>query len=144
MYEFASGAAAPVSVGLIGSEDPPVTPEAVGPAPSNFEAPPVPLRSFETILAEHTSTAAAATAAAATAAAVTTPEPVETRRIVLRLLGGEQLELAAYDDREEAVAAARELITRFTSAETAGEWAELDGRFIRPASVASIDVLASE
>ena len=139
MYEFASGAAAPVSIGLIGSDDPPVTPEAVGPAPSNFEAPPVPLRSFETILAEHTSTAAAATAAA-----VTTPEPVETRRIVLRLLGGEQLELAAYDDREEAVAAARELITRFTSAETAGEWAELDGRFIRPASVASIDVLASE
>jgi hypothetical protein len=109
-----------------------VTPEAVGPAPSNFEAPPVPLRSFETILAEHTSTAT-----------VAAPEPAETRRVVLRLLGGEELELAAYDDREEAVAAARELMTRFSSAESAGEWAELDGRFIRPASVASIDVLAS-
>jgi hypothetical protein len=133
MYEFASGAASPVSVGLIGSVDPPVTPEAVGPAPSNFEAPPVPLRSFETILAEHTSTATPAS-----------PQRAETRRVALRLLGGEQLELGAYDDREEAVTAARELMIRFSSAESAGEWAELDGRFIRPASVASIDVLASE
>ena len=136
MYEFASGAAAPVAVGLIGSDDPPLSPEPVGPAPSNFEAPPVPLRSFESILAEHASTAAPTTPAAATA-------PVGTRQVVLRLLGGEQLELAAYEDRDEAVAAARELMTRFSSAESAGEWPELDGRFIRPASVASIDVLSA-
>ncbi len=131
MYEFTRDAVASVSVGLIGTEDPPLSPAPVGPAPSNFEAPPVPLRSFETILAEHTSTA-------------TTVGPAETRRVVLQLLGGEQLELAAYDDRESAVAAARELMTRFSTAETAGEWPELDGRFIRPASVASIDVLSSE
>jgi hypothetical protein len=135
MYEFASGAAAPVAVGLIGAVDPPLSPEAVGPAPSNFEAPPVPLRSFETILAEHASTATTAVAVA---------EPAGTRRVVLRLLGGEQLELAAYTDRDNAVAAARELMTRFSSAESAGEWPELDGRFIRPGSVASIDVLSSE
>ena len=134
MYELASGAAASVSVGLIGAEGPPLSPEPVGPAPSNFEAPPVPLRSFETLLAER--------AAIAPAAAVTAPAC--TRRVVLQLLGGEQLELAAYDDRESALAAARELMTRFSTAETAGEWPELDGRFIRPASVASIDVLASE
>ena len=137
MYEFASVAAAPVAVGLIGAEDPPLSPESVGPAPSNFEAPPVPLRSFESILAEH------ASAATATVTAVA-PEAVETRRVVLRLLGGEQLELAAYTDRDDAVAAARELMTRFSSAESAGEWPELDGRFIRPGSVASIDVLSSE
>jgi hypothetical protein len=136
MYEFASGAAAPVAVGLIGSEDPPLSPEPVAPAPSNFEAPPVPLRSFESILAERTATATTPQAAA--------PDIVETRRVVLRLLGGEQLELGAYDDRDGAVAAARELMTRFSSAESAGEWPELDGRFIRPASVASIDVLSSE
>lgn len=136
MYEFASGAAAPVAVGLIGSDDPPLSPEPVGPAPSNFEAPPVPLRSFESILAEHASTAAPITPAAA-------PAPVGTRQVVLRLLGGEQLELAAYEDRDEAVAAARELMTRFSNAESAGEWPELDGRFIRPASVASIDVLSA-
>ena len=132
MYEFASGAAAPMAVGLIGAVDPPLSPEAVGPAPSNFEAPPVPLRSFETILAEHTSTATAAVAADG------------TLRVVLRLLGGELLELAAYEEREEAVAAARELMTSFSKAESAGEWAELDGRFIRPASVASIDVLSAD
>ena len=137
MYEFASVAAAPVAVGLIGSEDPPTSPEPVGPAPSNFEAPPVPLRSFESILAEHTSTATATVVAIV-------PEPTETRRVVLRLLGGEQLELAAYSDRDGAVAAARELMTQFSSAESAGEWPELDGRFIRPGSVASIEVLSSE
>ncbi len=137
MYEFASGAAAPVAVGLIGAVDPPVTPEAVAPAPSNFEAPPVPLRSFESILAEHTSAAAAPVAAAVV-------EPAGTRRVVLRLLGGELLELAAYGDRDEAVTAARELMAGFSEAESAGEWAEVDDRFIRPASVASIDVLAAD
>ena len=131
MYEFASGAAAH-AVGLLGVVDPPLSPEAVAPAPSNFEAPPVPLRSFETILAEHTSTA---TAVAETAG---------SRRIVLRLLGGEQLELAAYHERDEAVAAARELMTCFSKAESAGDWAEVDDRFIRPASVASIDVLSND
>lgn len=131
MYEFASGAAAH-AVGLLGVVDPPLSPEAVAPAPSNFEAPPVPLRSFETILAEHTSTATAVA------------EIAGTRRIVLRLLGGEQLELAAYSERDEAVAAARELMTCFSKAESAGEWAEVDDRFIRPASVASIDVLSND
>ena len=135
MYEFASGAAAPVSVGLIGAVDPPVTPEAVGPAPSNFEAPPVPLRSFESILAEH---------ASAVTASVAVAEPAGTRRVVLRLLGGEQLELAAYGERDDAVAAARELMSCLSKAESVGEWAEVDDRFIRPASVASIDVLSAE
>ena len=132
MYEFASGAAAPVAVGLMGAQDPPLSPEPIAPAPSNFEPPAVPLRSFEAILAEHAATVVEAL-----------PEPTATRRIVLTMLGGEQLELAAYDDRDDAVAAARELTTRFSSAESAGEWPELDGRFIRPASVASIDVLSA-
>ena len=132
MYEFASGAAAPVAVGLIGADDPPLSPELVAPAPSNFEAPPVPLRSFESILAERT-----------TIAAEPAPTPVETRLVVIRLLGGEQVELAGYDDRDAAVAAARELMTRFSAAETAGEWPELEGRFIRPGAVASIDVLSA-
>lgn len=133
MYEFASGAAAPVAVGLIGADDPPLSPEPVGPAPSNFEAPPIPLRSFEAILAERSS-----------AAPPSTPAAADTRRVVLRLLGGEQLELASYDDRDAAVAAARELMTRFSSAEATGEWPELDGSFVRPGSVASIDVLSCE
>jgi len=133
VYEFASGVAAPVAVGLMGAQDPPLSLEPIAPAPSNFEPPAVPLRSFEAILAEHAATVVEAL-----------PEPTATRRIVLTMLGGEQLELAAYNDRDEAVTAARELMTRFSSAETAGEWAELDGSFVRPASVASIDVLSAD
>ena len=129
MYEFTSGATAPVAVGLIGATDPPLTPEPVAPAPSNFDPPPIPLRSFEAILAERATTA---------------PPAPTIRRIVLTLLGGDRLELAAYEERDEAVAAARELMTRFATAEETGEWPELDGRFIRPASVASIDVLSTE
>lgn len=132
MYEFTSGASAPVAVGLIGSVDPPLTPEPVGPAPSNFEAPPTTLRSFETILAEHRS-----------ATAAEQPQPSEMRRLVVRLLGGEELDLATYENREDAVAAARELMTLFSSAEAAGEWPEVEGRFVRPGSVASIDVLST-
>jgi hypothetical protein len=126
MFDIASGASASVAVGLVGSDDPPLTPEPVAPAPSNFEAPAVPLRSFETILAERTAAAA-----------------VETRRIVVRLLGGEELEVGSYDDRELAVAAARELMTRFSAAEESGEWPEVEGRFMRPGAVASIDVLVA-
>jgi hypothetical protein len=129
MYEFTSGATAAVAVGLIGATDPPLTPEPVAPAPSNFDPPPVPLRSFEAILAERATTA---------------PPAPTIRRIVLTLLGGDRLELAAYEQRDEAVAAARELMTRFATAEETGEWPELDGRFIRPASVASIDVLSTD
>jgi hypothetical protein len=127
MFDIASGAAAPVAVGLVGTvEDPPLTPEPVGPAPSSFEAPPVPLRSFESILAERTAAQA-----------------VETRRLVVRLLGGDELELGSYSDRDEAVAAARELMQRFSAAETSGEWPDVDGRLVRPGAVASIDVLVS-
>ncbi len=126
MFDIASGAAAPAAVGLLGADGPPLTPEPVGPAPSNFEAPPVPIRSFETILAERT-------AAAAT----------EKRRLVVRLLGGDELELGSDDDRELAVEAARELMAQFSAAETSGEWPEVDGRFMRPGAVASIDVLVS-
>ena len=132
MFDIASGAATPVSVGLVGTaEDPPLTPEPVGPAPSNFEAPPVPLRSFESILAERT-------------AAQSTSGSTESRRIVIKLLGGDELELASYDDREQAVAAARDLMERFSGAESSGEWPELDGRFVRPGAVASIDVLVAD
>jgi hypothetical protein len=128
MFDIASGATAPVAVGLVGAaEDPPLTPEPVGPAPSNFEAPPVPLRSFESILAERTAAQAS-----------------ENRRLVIRLLGGEELELNGFDDREQAVAAARELMERFSAAESSGEWPEVEGRFVRPGAVASIDVLVAD
>jgi hypothetical protein len=63
------------------------------------------------------------------------------RRLVVRLVGGEELELGEFEDRGDAVEAAHELVGRFSSAEASGEWPEIEGRFLRPASVTSIDVL---
>jgi hypothetical protein len=63
------------------------------------------------------------------------------RRLVVRLVGGEELELGEFEHRGDAVEAAQELVVRFSSAEASGEWPEIEGRFLRPASVTSIDVL---
>jgi hypothetical protein len=70
------------------------------------------------------------------------PDNDSARRLVVRLLGGEELELGEFEERGDAVEAAQELVVRFSSAEASGEWPEIDGRFLRPASVTSIDVLA--
>ncbi len=64
-------------------------------------------------------------------------------RLVVRMLGGEELELGDFDDRDGAIEAAKELVARFSTAEESGDWPEMDGRFLRPASVASIDVLVA-
>ena len=71
--------------------------------------------------------------------------PVETTaaRLVVRMLGGEELELGTFDDRDGAIEAAKELVAGFSAAEDSGDWPEMDGRFLRPASVASIDVLVA-
>ena len=114
MHSLASSAAA---VGLVGSAPPPIT-EAIPDSP-DFLAPP------------------------------TTPPVAEAvadtpRRLVVRLLGGEEVELGDFDDRNDAVEAAQELIARFSSAEASGEWPEVDGRFLRPAAIASVDVLVRD
>lgn len=72
------------------------------------------------------------------------PAPTEAgvRRIVVRLLGGEEVEYAEADDREIAVTAARDLTRGFAEAEARGEWPEVAGRFLRPGSILSVDVLA--
>ena len=72
------------------------------------------------------------------------PTPTESgvRRIVIRLLGGEEVEYAEADDREIAVAAARDLTRGFAESESRGEWPEMVGRFLRPGSILSVDVLA--
>jgi hypothetical protein len=72
------------------------------------------------------------------------PVAAEVRRLVVRLLGGEEVELGSFDDRDDAMKAAQELVARFSSAEAAGEWPEVEGRFLRPGSVASIDVLVAD
>ena len=136
MHQFANGSSA--AVGLLGggSEGPPVGPETVGRPPSGFEAPAVPLRPFPMAVAPAPVEAETDTEEV--------PVAAEVRRLVVRLLGGDEVELGCFDDRADAIEAAQELVARFSAAEAAGEWPEVDGRFLRPDSVASIDVLVAE
>ena len=137
MHQFASGSSAAVSL-LGGDSGPPVGPETVGRPPSGFEAPSVPLRPFPTSVA-------LAPAPAEQEAEIEVPAlTADVRRLVVRLLGGEEIELGSFDDRGDAMEAAQELVARFSSAEAAGEWPEIEGRFLRPGSVASIDVLVAD
>ena len=137
MHQFASGSSAAVSL-LGGDSGPPVGPETVGRPPSGFEAPSVPLRPFPTSVA-------LAPAEPVQEAEIEVPAlTADVRRLVVRLLGGEEVELGSFDDRGDAMEAAQELVARFSSAEAAGEWPEVEGRFLRPGSVASIDVLVAE
>jgi len=137
MHQFASGSSAAVSL-LGGDSGPPVGPVKVGRPPSGFEAPSVPLRPFPT------SVAPAPAETEQEAEIEELPVAAEVRRLVVRLLGGEEVELGSFDDRGDAMKAAQELVARFSSAEAAGEWPEVEGRFLRPGSVASIDVLVAD
>jgi hypothetical protein len=128
MHSIANGSSA--AVGLVGSA-PPVT-ETSADSPDFLVLPAQPVSTF-----------------------METPEPpavtdvadVEAgtaRRLVIRLLGGEEVELGDFDDRDDAVEAAQALVARFNSAEQSGEWPEVEGRFLRPAAIASVDVLARD
>ena len=146
MHQFASGSTAAVS--LLGGGDtsgPPVGPDTIGRPPSNYEAPPVPLRPFPTsVLSAVATEPEAVTEQEIEIETEDMPSMAEVRRLVVRLLGGDEIELGSFDDRDDAMEAAQQLMGRFSSAEAAGEWPEVDGRFLRPGAVASIDVLVAD
>ena len=142
MHQFASGSSAAVSL-LGGDSGPPVGPVTVGRPPSGFEAPSVPLRPFPTSPAPAPAETVAEAGTETETETEERPSTAEVRRLVVRLLGGEEVELGSFDDRGDAMAAAQQLVARFSSAEAAGEWPEVEGRFLRPGSVASIDVLVA-
>jgi hypothetical protein len=123
MHQFASGP--PAGLSLTG-EEPPLSPETVGRSGNAFAGAPVALKPMPTI---------------ALTRAVKNPD---SRRLVLRLLGGEELELATFEEHEEAMTAAAALVAQLAAAETSGDWPEVDGRFLRPGSIASVDVLPAE
>lgn len=64
----------------------------------------------------------------------------ETRRVVLRVHGAEEIELGRADGREPAVRLAREMIGAIEEAQTRGEWPLVEDRFIRPGAIVSVDV----
>ena len=63
------------------------------------------------------------------------------RRVVVRLVGGDLVELDEVRSRDEAFALAREVVLRISVAEASGEWPELEGRLVRPGAIVSVDVL---
>ena len=64
----------------------------------------------------------------------------ETRRVVVRMHGGEDVELGRTEGREPAVQMAREMVQAIEQAESHGEWPLVDDRFLRPGAIVSIDV----
>jgi hypothetical protein len=66
------------------------------------------------------------------------------RRIVLRLSGGETVELGSTSDADDAIEQGREAVRRIAQAESTGEWPEFDGRFLRPDTIVSVDVQVAE
>lgn len=135
MFQVASGSG--LAVGLASTDGPPLSPETIGRSPSFLEAPAVPVRPLSEVLGA----VLPAPRPAPAAEDDTLPPALGERRVVVRLVGGEELALGAYPDRGAAVAAAQGLIGTFATAESSGEWPEVEGRFLRPASVVSIDVL---
>jgi hypothetical protein len=68
------------------------------------------------------------------------PFSIDTRRVVIRLHGGEDIEVGRTEGREGAIAIARETVARVEDAASRGEWPVVDDRFLRPGAIVSIDV----
>lgn len=136
MHQLATGATG--SLGLVGSE-PPLSPEVIGRTPSSFDVP-VPLRSLEELVGLTQGVESEAPPAEDLPPAAV--QVVDRRRLVVRVLGGDDVELGVFDGPDAAIARAKELVATLGAAEAAGEWPEVEGRFLRPASIVSVDVLA--
>jgi hypothetical protein len=72
-----------------------------------------------------------------------TPEPkpavqqVVTAEVFIRLTSGERIRVGAFDGQSAAEQRARELMAALDSH---GDWPQIEGRYIRPDAVVSIDV----
>ena len=64
----------------------------------------------------------------------------DTRRVVLRMHGGEDIELGRIEGRDPAVQMAKEMVQAIEHAESKGEWPLVEDRFLRPGAIVSIDV----
>ena len=147
MHQIAAGSSGPVGLaGPLTSEEPPLSTETIGRAPSFLEAP-VPLQVVPTPPAEPAEELFEGPVESPVQMAELLPARARTtderRRVVVRLVGDEELELGVFDEREAAIECARDAVTRFKAAESAGEWPEVDGRHLRPASILSVDVLVA-
>ena len=68
----------------------------------------------------------------------------DTRRVILRVHGDENIVVGSAEGRENAVQIARDMVQHIEQAATKGEWPQIDERFIRPGAIVSIDVQRPE
>jgi hypothetical protein len=77
--------------------------------------------------------------------AVTAKEPEvsgNSVQVVVRLVDGDRVLAGSAGNSEEAHRIAEELLAKFAQADTA--WPLVDGRYVRPEAVVSIDVVEEE
>ena len=67
--------------------------------------------------------------------------PSELRRVVIRLAGGEVVQLGTAPNRQSALVLARTFIAELE--EPQGEWPIVGDRMLRPDSIVSVDVLTN-
>ena len=154
MHQVAAGSAGPI--GLVGSlalaTEPPLSTETIGRAPSFLELPvplqAVPARQPEPAVDTLDGLAGPVESPVQMAELLPrrelpaeAPATAERRRVVVRLVGDEELYLGTFDERTAALARAKDAIATFAAAESAGEWPELDGRHLRPNAILSVDIL---
>jgi hypothetical protein len=68
-------------------------------------------------------------------------EPSELRRVVIRLAGGEVVQLGTAPNRQSALVLARTFIAEIE--EPQGEWPVVGDRMLRPDSIVSVDILTN-
>jgi hypothetical protein len=68
----------------------------------------------------------------------------DTRQVVMRLIGGGDIELGRTSGRQAAVELARDVMFHVEAAVERDEWPELGERFVRPSAIVSIDIVRSE
>jgi hypothetical protein len=69
------------------------------------------------------------------------PEVVPTHFVVLRLAQEDHVEIGGFPNKEEAENFARTVVGRIGRAEEQAEWPVFEGRFLRPQTIVSVDVV---
>jgi hypothetical protein len=69
------------------------------------------------------------------------PDVVPTHFVVLRLAQDDHVEIGGFPTKEEAENFARTVVGRIGRAEEQGEWPVFEGRFLRPQTIVSVDVV---
>lgn len=66
-------------------------------------------------------------------------QPSELRRVIVRLVDGELVQVGTAPNRESAMTLARNVITEIL--EPSGEWPLINNRLLSPKAIISVDVL---